>query len=1319
MLSVLYRRALNISVAIFLILLIATPIASSGVQTGPGSSRNVLSITNHELQEKKPTIYVTKNPALLSIKNPDPEEVREKIAKKYNIRAGPVFSTPANWTFAVYLDGDNNLNSYAEGDFNEMGSVGSDESIGLRIVVLIDKYERGITPDGVGLWYIEPGDTWNDDYSWADEYWGEQNMGDPNTLIRFLEDVLYNYSAYHYVVVLWDHGGGISGVCWDDTDGDHLTIQEVRYAFEYIYEQYGVVFDIVAADACLMGDYFWEMTLFPYAKIAVHSQESESGEGYAYDYILSNITNKLKSGIVPTPEYFADCIAFETMRANDEAGYTDQTQSAVNLTKAFYELGPALSAFADALLRNYDTYASEIDTARTNADTYAPDYGYDYLRDLYGFAENIYNLISDPEIRSLAQQVMNAVEDCVIANYVEPDHANSHGISVYFPSSTNGWDSNYDQSYVDHRNFWGEFARKYEGSPYAAYFYDIWLADAIDDDGNGYYEYIKLGWDIDEDSGSGLSIYVKLWALSLAGRELRNIDDYENSTDEFEIGTSGTYTVTGRASDVYEMEFYNFVPSQGEYAIRANIYDSSGVLKYVLHYYTQNISSDLWKIPLEPDTLAPRLSFDDPANGTIFNTTTFNVTITIDEAYLSQAVLYLNGSTVNTYTTEGTYTETVTVSQDGVYNLTLYAVDNAGNENRVTIFVTVDTTAPTVTITSPSGGSYINSTTVTIYWSGSDSLSGIDHYNIYVDGSIYAQNIPAGTTSYDLTLNEGTHTIRVVAYDKAGNSNYDEISITIDVTAPSLSILSPANDSTITSSTVTVEWSGSDNFGIDHYEVKLDSGSWIDVGLSTNHTFSDLSSGSHTVYVRAVDLAGNINVSCVVFTISLGSVEIESPTEETSDNKSFVGSDTVILSWSATGSVDHYEIYVNGTLQATTTSNNYEISGLGEGIWNITVVAAYTDGSTVSDYEFVVIDLTPPDVQPSKTCLLADSTTTNIVISWNANDSLSGIDHYEVFIAGSWTNVGNSTNYTIDTSSTADGIYAVYIRAFDKAGHWSQDVVVLIVDKVGPSITVNTPDNNSVQGSSSIFVSWDATDNLFGVDHYEVSLDGSNWIDVGRSTSYVFSGLGDGQYTIWIRAYDLSKNYNIVKIIVTVDTTAPDVQITSPQDGETITDTTVTVYWSSTATDIEYYLVRLDDGPWINVGLSTSYTFTGLTDGAHVVYVMAVDNAGNTNSTEVVFIIQSATGSTTSVLSSETTDTARRTPSASNIEEETAYTRSTQREAIKKIVLKKAVGELASSKVAELNARNMDNIYCVFLCAILVAIWIIRRRNIYHRIATR
>jgi hypothetical protein len=59
---------------------------------------------------------------------------------------------------------------------------------------------------------------------------------------------------------------------------------------------------------------------------------------------------------------------------------------------------------------------------------------------------------------------------------------------------------------------------------------------------------------------------------------------------------------------------------------------------------------------------------------------------------------------------------------------------------------------------------------------------------------------------------------------------------------------------------VTISWSGFDNLsGIDHYEIRLDEGAWINIGASTNYTFENLSQGVHIIYIRAVDKAGNIN----------------------------------------------------------------------------------------------------------------------------------------------------------------------------------------------------------------------------------------------------------------------------------------------------------------------------------------------------------------------------------------------------------------------------------------------------------------------------
>jgi len=82
-----------------------------------------------------------------------------------------------------------------------------------------------------------------------------------------------------------------------------------------------------------------------------------------------------------------------------------------------------------------------------------------------------------------------------------------------------------------------------------------------------------------------------------------------------------------------------------------------------------------------------------------------------------------------------------------------------------------------------------------------------------------------------------------------------------------LSILSPVNGSYSKSSAITVTWSASDS-SIDHYEVKLDGGSWVDTGTTASHTFLGISDGSHMINVKAVDRFGNVKEAFVSFVIN-------------------------------------------------------------------------------------------------------------------------------------------------------------------------------------------------------------------------------------------------------------------------------------------------------------------------------------------------------------------------------------------------------------------------------------------------------------------
>ncbi|MCP8318692.1 MAG: Ig-like domain-containing protein, partial [Candidatus Methylarchaceae archaeon HK01B] len=113
--------------------------------------------------------------------------------------------------------------------------------------------------------------------------------------------------------------------------------------------------------------------------------------------------------------------------------------------------------------------------------------------------------------------------------------------------------------------------------------------------------------------------------------------------------------------------------------------------------------------------------------------------------------------------------------------------------------------------------------------------------------------------------------VRTVIYEFDPDTRPWGVAIYPDLIPPTISITSPTNGSEIKSSTVNVVWTGSDSgSGIDHYEVKLDGGSWINVGTATSHEFTGVTDGIYTVYVKAVDKVGNWKEAMVNFTVSTG-----------------------------------------------------------------------------------------------------------------------------------------------------------------------------------------------------------------------------------------------------------------------------------------------------------------------------------------------------------------------------------------------------------------------------------------------------------------
>lgn len=84
--------------------------------------------------------------------------------------------------------------------------------------------------------------------------------------------------------------------------------------------------------------------------------------------------------------------------------------------------------------------------------------------------------------------------------------------------------------------------------------------------------------------------------------------------------------------------------------------------------------------------------------------------------------------------------------------------------------VQIDTVPPLpFTVTFPQGTTTPSGSPISALFTTTDALSGIDHYQVAIDGKVFTVTADAGSKSYTVSADPGAHMLLVQAYDKAGN----------------------------------------------------------------------------------------------------------------------------------------------------------------------------------------------------------------------------------------------------------------------------------------------------------------------------------------------------------------------------------------------------------------------------------------------------------------------------------------------------------------------------------------------------------------------
>ncbi|EOC8682944.1 Ig-like domain-containing protein [Enterobacter roggenkampii] len=749
------------------------------------------------------------------------------------------------------------------------------------------------------------------------------------------------------------------------------------------------------------------------------------------------------------------------------------------------------------------------------------------------------------------------------------------------------------------------------------------------------------------------------------------------------VDASGNWSVGVPASVISAL-------TDGTVTLSATITDSAGNSSTQTHDVVVNTAS----VALTVNTV----SGDDVINAAEAGSSLVINGSSAQFASGTQVTVTLNGKTYTaTIQSDGTWTTTVPAADVGAladgarYQVSVSAQDSAGNSASATHGISVDTTAPVVSIGTLSVDDMLNAAEAQqpLAVHGSSSAEAGQTVTVTLGGKTYTALVGSdGTWTLDVpaadlaALSQGALTVTASVNDKAGNSGQTTHTLTVDTVAPTVTISTVADDDIVNNAeqlagqtirgtttaeqgqTVTVSFNGHS------YQATVGAdGSWS--VFVPGRDFLGLSDGEYTITASVSDRAGNPGSATHDVTLNgdVPTITINTFAQDDIVNAAEHGTPLVVSGTTNAPAGQTVTLTLNGKTYAATVQN--------DGTWSYTVssadVAALADGgsyvinaqvsntigNSASDNHTVTVDLTAPsmgisiDSLQNDTGLSATDFITNdsqVVVNGSLTAQLGNNEKAQISLDGgvTWidlTVTGTTWRYA-DGRTLTDGTYQYQVRVIDNAGNVgatdSQDVVIDLTKPAATTITVDSiTQDTGLSGSD--FITSDNQISLKGTlgaalgsgDHAQISLDGGvTWIDVsvsGLSWTYVDGRtLADGDYNYQLRVIDDAGNISATASqVVTIDTVAPDASKTIAIDSisddtglsssDFITrDTSLTLHGSLGATlaDGEYAQISLDGGvTWQNVivtGNSWYYVDSRtLGNQTYDYYVRVVDAAGN------------------------------------------------------------------------------------------------------------
>ncbi len=586
--------------------------------------------------------------------------------------------------------------------------------------------------------------------------------------------------------------------------------------------------------------------------------------------------------------------------------------------------------------------------------------------------------------------------------------------------------------------------------------------------------------------------------------------------------------------------------SEGNNSISIIAYDLAG---------NTNISSSSILL----DTLSPVITDNSGIASNYYNTTK-QINITITDANLVNASLFVNDIMVNSSVFASNITTLAYILNEGNYSYYVKVADIVENINSISTIsdIIIDLTLPTITDDYASNGVWVNADkTITLI--PNDALSGISLVK-YCIGTDCIPNMNL-SLPYNLSyITDQTTIVRYRAWDMANNpSAIGEYNISLDKTAPIISSLPDVIKNTLFSPNVSTPNASISGIANNSWTGPAEVGFSAPFGLVTN--INATTDGAYIIRLTVTDNANNANYTEFVLTW-------DTTPPATTDNYGAKdgnwqnSNQTITLTPNCDISGCNWTIYCFGTgcIPNKTYTTPVEIitEGINDFVYSSQDLAGNTQNPSIRT---IMIDKTKPS-----TINNYDGAWHNSVfnIALNASDSTSGIAYINYAYNGTETQTaGDNVNVII----AREGNLTLEYFAVDNAGNIeATNSIIAKLDLTAPSVNAGTDKVTNTQ------INQDATtsDALSDIASYLWTKEiGAGTITFGTADAEdtTIDSDTDGVYIIRLTVTDNAGNSNYSEINFTWDTTAPVISLISPDNNKPFAFDNNTITFEYNVTD--------------------------------------------------------------------------------------------------------------------------------------------------------